>query len=80
VTDDVDTLTRIRRLIGTLCSVDPGSIRDDARLLGFGFDSIQAINLLISIEEEFSIQLELEHLRDIKTVRELAEYIDGRTR
>jgi len=57
--------------------VDPSSICDNARLLGFGIDSIRVIDLVMSIEEEFSIRLEPEQLFGVATVQDLAEHVNA---
>lgn len=77
--DDRPTLERIRSVVGQVCTVDPSSIPDNARLLAFGVDSIRVIDLVLSLEEEFSVQLEPERLFEVTTVTELARYIEGLT-
>lgn len=70
------TIDRIRSVIGRVCEVDPGEIASQARLRGYGIDSVRVIELLMSIEEEFGIELNLEQLGRLTTVRELVDYID----
>ena len=70
---------RLRDVIGRVSMVDPASISDNGRLLGFGIDSIRLIELVMNLEEEFSIKIEPEQLFGVSTVRELASHIEGLT-
>jgi acyl carrier protein len=71
------TVQRIRKVIGRFAEVDPAAVPMQARLRGYGVDSIRVIDLLISIEEEFGIDLDLEEMSRIATVQELAEYVNN---
>ncbi len=73
---DDRTFERLRSLIGEVCAIDPRAIGASARLRGYGIDSIRALDLMMSIEEEFQVQFRLEDLTDIRTVGELAAYVD----
>jgi acyl carrier protein len=69
------TRERIKNLISEMCAVDPAIINDNARLRGFGVDSVRVMELVLCIEDEFQIRLEREDLNQISTVGELADYI-----
>ena len=69
------TFERLRSLISETCAVDPTTIGRNARLRGYGVDSIRVMELMLSIEDEFQIRLEREQLEDISTVGELADYV-----
>jgi acyl carrier protein len=71
------TFDRIKNLISEMCAVDPAIINKNARLRGFGVDSVRVMELVLCIEDEFQIQLEREDLSEISTVGELADYINS---
>jgi acyl carrier protein len=70
------TLAKLNVLIGRVCQVDAASISRKSRLLGFGIDSIRMIDIVLSAEEDFEIKLQPEDLDGIRTIGELADYID----
>jgi len=70
------TLDKLRILVGQACDVEPSTIQAAARLRGYGVDSIRVIDIMLSIEDVFNVQFELEDLEPIRTIGELAEYID----
>jgi acyl carrier protein len=73
---EAETLNRLRELVGRVSMVDPASISGDAQLLGFGIDSIRVVDLVMTIEEEFAIQLHPPDFADLTTVMDLAALID----
>jgi acyl carrier protein len=70
------SLPQLKNLIGEICAVDPRSICSDEWLRGYGVDSLRALDLMTSIEEEFRVELSIEDLARIQTVGELARYLD----
>ena len=50
------------------CSTEISSLR---------LDSFEAVELLSSLEEEFGVKLKTAQIKKLKTVGELAEYIDA---
>jgi acyl carrier protein len=69
-------LDRIQQLISQVCLVDVSEVKRNARLMAFGIDSVRVIELMMSVEEEFQIQLEPAELNDISTVGQLADYVE----
>ena len=44
-----------------------------------GADSLDVVELLMSIEDEFEVEIPDEEIENIKTIGELTEYIQART-
>jgi acyl carrier protein len=75
-----DTLITIQQFIAEVCALGAAEIRPDGELLGYGLDSVLALDLLISIEHHWSISLP-EHdpaLRSVVTIRDLVRLVDSR--
>ncbi|MBJ6762567.1 acyl carrier protein [Myxococcaceae bacterium JPH2] len=70
------TLQRLKQMIADLCAVDAQSIRGEGMLRGYGLDSIRIMDLVATIESEFQVQLRVEEMGTISSVRDLAEHID----
>ncbi|MBU8897143.1 hypothetical protein DRW03_22375 [Corallococcus sp. H22C18031201] len=70
------TLQRLKQMIADLCAVDAQSIRGEGMLRGYGLDSIRIMDLMATIESEFEVQLRVEEMGSIASVRDLAEHID----
>jgi len=69
----------IRRLLAEVCALDPASLRGDAPLIEYGLDSARAIDLLVSLEEAFGVQIPDEAARDMRTLEDIVRYVKART-
>jgi acyl carrier protein len=77
---DAALLEKVKALVADVCAVPAASIADDGRLLGYGLDSVRALDLFLAFEDELGVEIS-EHdpeLRDIKTVRQLADFLERR--
>ena len=70
---------KIKKIISEQLEVDQSIITDGASITGdLGADSLDLVDLAMSIEDEFDIELSDEALDKIKTVGDLAAYIEER--
>jgi acyl carrier protein len=75
-TSGPSTYETIKRLMAETCLVDPAMVEPEARLAGFGIDSIGVLELVLAIEDTFPVQVENEDMLAVKTVKDLVEYVD----
>ena len=69
----------VAELCAELARVAPGraAITEDTDLLGdLALDSLQVMNLLLEIEDQFDISIPVNILPDVKTVRDLALQVE----
>lgn len=79
---DDPILETIRERVAELCAVDPSAIQDDGKLVGYGLDSVRAVELVLTLEEELDVELP-EHdpeLGRVETPRQLADLVRRRRR
>ena len=70
---------KIKKLIVEELSVDEALITQEARLVeDLGADSIDAVELIMTVEDTFSIEISDEVLQSIKTVNDLVSYIESK--
>ncbi len=77
---DERILETIRLSVAELCAVDPSAVQDDGKLVGYGLDSLRAMELVLILEEEFGVELP-EHdpeLGRVETPRQLADLVARR--
>jgi acyl carrier protein len=68
----------IKRLIVEELNVSEDKVTQDARLAeDLGADSIDAVELIMNIEEAFDIQVSDEDAQGIKTVGDLVKYVEA---
>ncbi|MCR3906705.1 acyl carrier protein [Peloplasma aerotolerans] len=69
---------RIKEMIMEELNVPEEKITMQARLAeDLGADSIDAVELIMNIEDEFSVQVSDEEAQNIKTVGDLVNYIEA---
>jgi acyl carrier protein len=75
-TEEPDSLTRkvIEVLIKTQ-GMKPGEIRPDSTFEELGFDSLDAINIVLSLEKAFDVRIENEVIREITDVHAIVEQL-----
>lgn len=70
------TFGELSRIIASSLEIDAATIAEGAFLRGYGIDSVQLIDVMLTIEERFGVKFQLEDLENIQTVGELAHYVD----
>jgi acyl carrier protein len=73
-----DTFERIQAIIVDLLGVDPEQVTMDARFReDLEADSLDLVELIMAIEEEFGGEISDEQAQSITTVGEAVKYIDS---
>jgi acyl carrier protein len=75
-----NVLEGVKRHVAEVCALEPGAIREDARLVEYGMDSVRAIDLLVALEHEFQIEIPDREVPRLQTVKDVVAYIDGKLR
>ncbi|MBN1890887.1 MAG: acyl carrier protein [Thermoflexales bacterium] len=72
-----DTFQRVRDIIVELLGVDPAKVTPEARFReDLEADSLDLVELIMSLEEEFGGEIADEEAQKIKTVGEVITYLD----
>ncbi len=67
---------RVRGLIAWIFVVDESGLKDDTHFVkDLGADSMDLIEMVISVNEAFSIELDTTHLEDMLTLRNLTAIV-----
>jgi acyl carrier protein len=68
---------RVIELIAKEKNLDPADISLDSTLESLGVDSLDAINLVFELEEQYGISIPDEGALGIETVRQIVEGVEG---
>lgn len=72
------TFEKVRDLIVDTLSFDADDIKLESNLFeDLGADSLDAVELNMALEEEYGFSIPDEQLKDIKTVKDIVDYIDS---
>ena len=70
---------KVKKIISEQLEVDQSIINEGSSITGdLGADSLDLVDLAMSIEDEFDIELSDEALEKIKTVGDLVSYIEDK--
>jgi len=71
------TLDKVKEVLATQLDIDVDKIEDTTDIAeDLGADSLDVVELMFSIEEEYNITIDEEQIRKFKTVADVAKYID----
>jgi acyl carrier protein len=76
-----DTLERVKKIIIDLLGADEGQVVPEARFReDLEADSLDLVELIMALEEEFDGEISDEEAQQIKTVGQVVAYIDEHMR
>ena len=74
-------IEKVKELLAKQLRLDVATIDDDADILDdLGGDSLEVVEMLMTLESEFGIVVPDEDVIKLKTVRSVAEYIEANTK
>ena len=72
------TLEKVKEILATQLDANIDIMSADTRIgEGLGADSLDVVELLMAIEDEFGIEIPDDDIEGLKTVGDVAEYIDN---
>lgn len=75
-----DVFEKLREIVARELKIEPEKITlDSAFVDDLGADSLDMVELVMALEEEFGIQIDDEEAQKIRTVRDAVEYIENAT-
>ena len=70
-----DIAERVRKVIAKHMRIPPENVTNESTFAELGIDSLDGVNLLIEIEDEFDISIEDDQARSIRSVPEMVDGI-----
>ena len=69
---------KVRDILAKQLRIDPANISEDSRIKNdLGADSLDILQLLMSIEEEYNVQIPDEELATFETVKDVVNYLEN---
>ena len=73
-----DTLDRVRKIIFDQLNVEPSEVQMDSSIVDdLNADSLDIVELVMAVENEFDVTIADEEAEKIKTVGQIVNYIDN---
>lgn len=75
-----DVFEKLREIVARELKIDPEKITlDSAFVDDLGADSLDMVELVMALEDEFGISISDEEAQKIRTIRDAVEYIENAT-
>jgi len=75
--DMVNNLKRLQKIVGKQLGIDPKTVKPDADFVKeLGADSLEVVELVMVIEDEFEIDIEDKVASKIRKVQDVLDYIE----
>lgn len=75
----MNTIDKIKEIIAEQLGLEAAEITADAKVKDdLGADSLDMVELVMELEEEFSLKIAEEEMKQILTVQNIADYIANR--
>lgn len=72
-------LEKLIALLAEQLDAEAGEITEETDIIDdLGADSLDVVDLVMSLEDEFDLEIPDEDIENIRTVGELAKYLEGR--
>lgn len=76
----MDTFERIRELLAEQLDIDEEKITMDSNILeGFEADSLDVVDMVMSLEDEFGVEIPDEEIENLHTVGDVVRYVEDNT-
>lgn len=76
----MDTIDTIKKIIAEDLKISIENVTENTEIGGLdGWDSLHNVQILFSIEKQFSIKLSPDQIIDLETVGDIAELVGGLT-
>lgn len=72
-----DTFNKVKTLIIEKLNVNPGDVTENATFIeDLGADSLDIVDFVMALEEEFGVDIPDEEAQKIKTVKDAVDFIE----
>lgn len=76
----MDTFERIRELLAEQLDIDDEKITMDSNILeDFEADSLDVVDMVMSLEDEFGVEIPDEEIENLHTVGDVVRYVEDNT-
>lgn len=76
---ETDCASRVLSVIARELGVDESEVKPETRLVSLVTDSLEMANLILELEDEFTLEISDEDAQKLLTVKDVVAYVDSRS-
>lgn len=81
IMDRSEILTRIQKVVAGQLSIDVGEVKESSSFTtDLGADSLDTVELVMALEDEFSVEIPDEDAEKITTVGAAVDYVESKSK
>ena len=73
--DREDTLAKVVAIVADKLSIDKNVIQQDSTLQKLGADSLDVVEIIMKLEDQFDIEIDDEKAEKLKNINDVVEYV-----
>lgn len=73
--DKQNTQDKVARIIADKLSIDVSTIKSESTLQNLGADSLDLVEIIMKLEEQFDIEIDDAKAETLKNVRDVIDYV-----
>ena len=74
----MDTFDKIRELLAEQLDIEPAKIRMESDIMSdFEADSLDIVDMVMTLEDEFGIEVPDDAIENLRTVGDVVEFVDS---
>lgn len=79
--ENIMSIDKVTKLLAEQLNIDPKTIKPTSKIVeDLGADSLDMIEMLMSLEDEFGISVPDDQVASLKTVKDIVTFIDKNTK
>ncbi len=79
--ENIMSIDKVTKLLAEQLNIDPKTIKPTSKIVeDLGADSLDMIEMLMSLEDEFGISVPDDQVASLKTVKDIVTFIDNNTK
>lgn len=70
-------LEKVKSIVAEGLGVDEAELTEETTFESLGADSLDLMDMVMSLEDEFSVEIDTEAVGDLKTIGDVVKYIES---
>lgn len=75
--DSKNTQDKVVQIIAEKLKIEPGTVKSESTLQDLGADSLDLVEIIMKLEEQFGIEIDDEKAEQLKNIQDVVTYVNS---